>query len=139
LMLSCRDIGRGGTGEMVVPDSQLREIRAVEPANLGTAPAHPPSTLPSTRATTQPLAEVPLTLADVRRLALHNNLDLKVDLISPAIARESLNEEEARYEALFTADAGYSSNDAPVPNEVEQQISGTESQDFNVTPGLTFP
>ncbi len=137
--MSCRDIGRGGTGEMVVPENELREVRGVEPTDLGNPPAHPPSTLPSTRATTRPLAEVPLTLADVRRLALHNNLDLKVDLITPAIARESLNEEEAKYEALFTANANYTSNDAPVPNQVEQEISGTESQDFNLNPGLSFP
>src|ERR1700760_433435 len=56
----CKDIGRGGTGEMVVPEDVLREIKTVEPENFATTPpTTAPSTMPTTRATTQPLHDVP--------------------------------------------------------------------------------
>jgi outer membrane protein TolC len=135
---SCKDIGRGGTGEMVVPEKDLREIRSIQSSDIGLVKV-PATTLPSTRATTTPVTEIPLTLADVRQRALANNLDIQVELISPAISRESLNAEEARYETLFTTQADYGSNDAPQTNAVEQQISGTQSQSFRVTPGITQP
>src|SRR5690242_14447846 len=112
----CRDIGRGGTGEMVVPRRTLRQIDASTPDDFGRVSLVPPTTLPSTRATTQPLEKVDLTLADVRELALRNNLDLQVERISPALARESISAEEARYEALFTTGVDYASNDSPSAN-----------------------
>lgn len=139
LTSACRDIGRGGTGERVVPPRELREIGAVQPHEIGRPPARAPSTLPSTRATVEPLAKVPLTLADVRELALRNNLDLQVSRISPALANESLFEEEAQYEALFTTSAGYSSTDSPSANQITQQQTGNQSNSWNVTPGVQFP
>src|SRR5205814_2680669 len=87
----CRDIGKGGTGEMVVPESTFRDIKTVEPSEFAsTPPTTAPSTLPTTRATTQPYKKVSLGIADVRRIALTNNLDLQVELYNPALARESL-------------------------------------------------
>jgi outer membrane protein len=115
----------------------------VETVDIGrfatTAPTTRPSTLPSTRALEQPPHEVPLTVEDVRKLSLENNLDLKVELYNPSIARETLNEEEARFEALFTTDASYSSNDTPFANQVSQELQGTQSQNWSVNPGLQFP
>src|SRR5438552_2875345 len=78
----CKDIGQGGTGEMVVPESELREIKTVEPEQFATTPpTTAPSTMPTTRASTQPLRDVPMTVDDVRRLAVQNNLDIKVEVI----------------------------------------------------------
>jgi outer membrane protein TolC len=136
----CKNIGTGGTGEMVVPESTLRDITTVDPAEFATtAPTTAPSTLPSTRASTQPFREVPLRLEDVRELALRNNLDLKVELFNPALAREAVSEQEAAYEWTFTTDANYTSADPPTANTIQTQISGNESQNFRVTPGLTIP
>lgn len=136
---SCKDIGRGGTGEMVVPQQTLREVKTVDTAEFSKPTTKPASTLPSTRASTEPLKEMPLTLADVRALALKNNLDLKVNVVSPAIARESINEEEARYEATFTTNFDYFSNDAAVSNTADEALNGTQSNGWSVTPGVTVP
>ncbi|MEO6436316.1 MAG: hypothetical protein ABIP55_11240, partial [Tepidisphaeraceae bacterium] len=134
--MACRDIGRGGTGEMVVPESTLREIDAIDPSiYVTTPPSTQPSTLPSTRATSRPLAEVPLSIEEVRTLSLRNNLDIAVQLISPAIARQSLNFEEAQYEAVFTADASFSDTDTPTATALE----GSQTQGLSVRPGLQFP
>jgi outer membrane protein len=46
-------------------------------------------------------SEVQLTLDQVRAEALRNNLDLKVALVDPSIANESLNAERAKFNAVF--------------------------------------
>ncbi len=137
--MSCRDIGKGGTGEMVVPEDHLRNIDSVAPSDIGKQFDQPPTTLPTTRSTTQPAAEVPLTISQIREMTLRNNLDIKVELLNPSIARENINQAEAAYEGLFTTDVGYSSIDQPVANTVSQQLSGSESRGWDVTPGLRFP
>jgi len=48
-------------------------------------------------------ASVELTLAEVRAAALANNLDLKVELVDPAIAQQSLDAERAKFEAVLGA------------------------------------
>src|SRR5439155_22447176 len=126
--------------ELVVAEDKLRTITAVEPSAFATTPpTTAPSTLPTTRATTQPLRQVPLSIADVRRLALANNLDLRVDLINPAIAKENHSQEEATYEWTFKTDFGYSSTDSPTANKVQTQLSGNQSNNWRLTPGLTVP
>src|SRR5687768_11074998 len=134
--MGCHDIGRGGTGERVVPRATLREIDAVDPSRyVTTAPSTAPSTLPSTRAAPRPLAQRPLSIEEVRQLALANNLEIAVTLISPAIARESLNAEEARYEAIFTTNANFSDNDTPTATLLE----GSQTQGLSIRPGMQFP
>ncbi|HTL28380.1 MAG TPA: TolC family protein, partial [Tepidisphaeraceae bacterium] len=66
---------------------------------------------------------------------LENNLDLKVELINPTVARESVNEEEARFEALFTTDLRYATTDAPTATE----LVGSQAKDLSITPGITLP
>src|SRR5256885_13651832 len=133
------NIGTGGTGDLVIPRKQLHQVAAVQPSDLGTEPTQPVSTLPSTRPTTAPLAQIPLTITQIRELALRNNLDLKVELLNPSISRESLNQEEARYEALFTTNTAFNTSDSPSANTVTQQQTGTQSNNWSLTPGLQFP
>ena len=143
LMLSaagCKDIGKGGTGEMVVPESELRDIKTVEPEQFATTPpTTAPTTMPTTRHFDQPLRDVPITVTDVRRLAIANNLDIKVEVLNPSISKENLSKEEASYDWTFTTDAGFSSTDQPTANVVEQQLNGTQAQNWRLTPGLNVP
>ncbi len=139
---SCgRDIGRGGTGELVVARSVLREVDSIAPEQFAARqPATVPTTLPSTRpAATQPIRDVPLSIYDARQLALRNNLDLRVDLFNPAIARENINQEEARFESLFTGTLDYGKSDSPFANEISQQLSGSQSESIGIRPGLRVP
>jgi len=136
LFAGCRDAGIGGTGEMVVPRQTLREIEAVDPANYVVAtPSTTPSTQPSTRASTQPLKDVKLTIEEVRRLALQNNLDLKVSLFSPAISKQNLNANEAAFESIFTGSIDYSTFDTPTASELE----GSQGNNLRVAPGVRIP
>src|SRR5689334_16401327 len=80
----CHDVGRGGTGELVIPRERLREI---EPLPL---PPDDAGRQAETRpAATEPVAEARLSIEEVRRGALANNPDLGIELYNPTIARES--------------------------------------------------
>ena len=142
LSFGCRDFGTGGTGELVVAGRILREIEAVDVADYATPAPPPPTTQvtatgPVTRrpASGPAPAEYPLTIERVRQLALRNNLDLRVELLNPAISRAALSEEEARFESLFTANVNYSKFDSPTATRLE--ASGGEGFDADV--GLQVP
>lgn len=135
----CRDFGTGGTGEWVVRQRVLREIEAVDVAEYA-IPAPPLATQPTTTALTRPTtrpapAERRLLVEDVRRLALRNNLDLRVELLSPSIARASLSEEEARFEALFTANVDYSEFDSPTAS----RLTSSQAQNVSADAGVSLP
>ncbi|HEV8604748.1 MAG TPA: TolC family protein [Tepidisphaeraceae bacterium] len=132
-----RQFGTGGTGELVVPRQQLREIN---PTDLSSAAVAPPSTqeattLPTTRPATRPAVAVPLTLEEVRRWALMNNLDLKVAVLDPTIARETLSAEEARFESIFFANVNYSKTDAPTSSK----LSSSQAESVGLEAGVRVP
>lgn len=52
-----------------------------------------------------PGEQIQLTLEQVRAATLANNLDLKVDLINPAMSQLSLDAERAKFEAVFSGSA----------------------------------
>ncbi len=94
----------------------LREdLAAIDTVQLADQSVTPPVTVEeATEQITQQVAEpnapvetLELTLEQVRQAALANNLDLKVELIDPAIARRSLDAERAKFEAVFFGSADY--------------------------------
>jgi outer membrane protein len=98
-----------------VPDAQLRQIDAIDPAVRSTEP--PVSLEQAAKETLAEVAKpatrtdaVPLALADVRAAVLANNLDLRTRLIDPAIARANLSAEEAKFENVFFARYDRSNN-----------------------------
>ena len=60
-----------------------------------------------------PPKQLEFTLEQCRALTLENNLELKVQLISPAIAAERVSEEEAKFEAAFFTNISYAKTDTP--------------------------
>jgi len=55
----------------------------------------------------QPRPMVKLTLEEVRAAALANNLGLKVQLVNPSIAQQTLDVERAKFESVFQTSARY--------------------------------
>lgn len=138
----CRDFGTGGTGELVVPRRMLREIEAVDVADYATPAPPPPTTQvtkegPVTRGPTSRPAppERPMTIEEVRQLTLRNNLDLRVELLNPTIARTSLSAEEARFESLFVANVDYSTFDSPTATQLE----GSQGNSLSADAGIRVP
>ena len=85
-----------------------------------------------------PPEELELTLEQCRALTLENNLDLKVQLISPAIAAERVGEEEARFEAAFFSNVTYAKTDTPVASYLEQ-ITGSQVDYTRTDLGVQVP
>ncbi|MDD5063677.1 MAG: TolC family protein [Phycisphaerae bacterium] len=81
-------------------------------------------------ADTPPRSEVGLSLEQCRAMTLANNLDLKVQLIAPAIAAQKVSEEEAKFEASFFSNLTYSDTRQP-------GLAHTEST--NVDLGVEVP
>jgi outer membrane protein len=104
--------GEGGMGELVASHNLLRQV---DPLDLrGKVLATRPSTRPATQPIGPPPPEVSLAIEDCRRMALANNLDLRVQLFSPAIAHTSLTAAEAQFEAVFMASASETASRTPL-------------------------
>lgn len=59
------------------------------------------------------LQDITLSLEECRAYTLENNLDLHVQLINPSIAKEAVNQEEAKFEAIFSGVMKFSETDSP--------------------------
>ncbi|MCB9845075.1 MAG: TolC family protein [Phycisphaeraceae bacterium] len=114
-------------------------LRGVHPLDLGPGEAppaatgeHPPE-LPPSRF--QGLASVELALEACRASALENNLDLRVSLLDPTIAAQSVSEEEARFEALFFANFQHAQTDTPTAST----LTDAQAESTFFEPGVRIP
>lgn len=78
-----------------------------------------------------PQESVALTLEQVRAAVLANNLDLKVELVNPSIARRALDVERAKFESTFFGSAGFDTTD--------DSDTPTTAQTFSSEVGLEKP
>ncbi len=58
-------------------------------------------------------SEIKLSIEQCRAMTLKNNLDLKVQLIEPAIAAKQVSAEEAKFESSFFSNLSYSNINQP--------------------------
>lgn len=82
-----------------------------------------------------PPPELSLSVEDVRAAALANNLDLRVELVSPSVAQATVDEEEAKFEAAFFA--SYRRTDTDSPTEFATESSQAQQDAFDV--GFRIP
>jgi outer membrane protein TolC len=125
-----------------VPDSALRDVGALDLASVSKTPptTQPidqplPTTRPVESIVPAPPAEVRLSIEECRQLALANNLDLKVELFNPTIAREAISQERARFESLFTASARYNITDQATASSLDN----AQSKGLSTNVGVTVP
>lgn len=76
-----------------------------------------------------------LNIETCRALALQNNLDLQVQLISPLIAATSITEEEARFEAALVGNVGFTKTDTPTSTT----LAGSQVEAWDTSAGLRIP
>jgi len=84
-----------------------------------------------------PPEKLELTLEQCRAMALENNLDLKIQLINPAIAAERVSLEEARFEAAFNARVSHTKTDNPDSSTID--LSGFQGESTNTDLGVSVP
>lgn len=85
----------------------------------------------------KPKKTIDLTLEQCRAVALENNLDLKVQLIDPTIAQETVNAERAKFESAFIANINYFKFDQPNVSKVN--IDGSQGNNTNMGLGVNMP
>lgn len=81
------------------------------------------------------LAEVAISLEEVRAWTLENNLDLRVALIEPTIANEVVSEEEARWESIFFSNLRLTNLEQPTATQLE----GSEVEQVDFDFGVRVP
>ncbi|MBN1973163.1 MAG: TolC family protein [Sedimentisphaerales bacterium] len=82
--------------------------------------------------------KIELTLEECRAIALENNLDLKIQLINPAIAAERISQQEARFESAFNSNVSYYNTNSP-PASYSDYISGSKGEGTNANLGVQVP
>jgi outer membrane protein len=125
-----------------IADRALRQVDTLDLADASTTrPTTQPvvTTVPSSRRADEllppPPADIGITIEECRQLALANNLDLKVELFNPTIAKESISEERARFESLFTASTNYTITDQATASSLEN----SQSKGLSTNLGVTVP
>jgi outer membrane protein len=81
-------------------------------------------------------SEIGLSIEQCRAMTLTNNLDLKVQLIAPAIAAQRVSEEEAKFESSFFSNLSYSDVRQPSSALVNQTPA---YKSINVDLGVEIP
>ena len=127
------DLFREQVTPYTAPVEALREIHPLEVADIEYGPPVP-ADVAIAKATvggfvaTQWDSTRQLTLAEVRALSLANNLDLRVQLVAPDIAKATITEEEAKFNSVFFAN--YSQNNQNVFNQLQNQqgVFGEQAQ-----------
>lgn len=121
--------------KMTVPGKKMHDI---EPFELEQYRTEPQPEMPSVlELPAEPPKKMELALDQCRALALENNLDLKVQLLSPTIAQENVNAERAKFEASFFSNVNYYKIDQPASTNLI--IEGSQSETSNVDLGVEIP
>ena len=110
---------------------KLHQVEVLELKKAG------PEENPGTEMAIPAPAKLALSLEECRAMVIENNLDLKVQLIEPAIAVERVGVEEAKFEATFSAGINYFKNNTPVASTLD--IEGSEIEGLGARLGVTIP
>ena len=118
--------------EIKIAPEKLRQVETLELQEAKTEENH------RIDANEVPPKELKLNLEQCRALTLENNLDLKVQLISPAIASERVDEAQAAFESAFSTNLLFSKTDTPSATYLDE-ISGSQVEYFRTGLGVQVP
>jgi outer membrane protein len=126
LLAGCEEFaGRDDFLEMKVKPEQTREIQILELEKKADVNEVVEINQPAQ-------GEIELSIEQCRAMTLKNNLDLKVQLIEPAIAAQQVNAEEAKFESAFFTNLNYSKINQPSVIISQAQQYETQTVDFGV-------
>lgn len=141
LITGCEGVLSEGSRVSVDPD-RLRDVQPLGLADRARSTQTPDEareeflkSAPGLRRTAGEAGRVELSIEQSRADALANNLDLAVQLLEPTIARESITQEEARFEAVFFGNARQSRFDQPT----DTSLSGSNVESLSGDAGFRIP
>lgn len=114
----------------------LDRLRTIEPLDLTASEREPIAGEQVEATAVDPFAGMErrtLSLEECRALALEHNLDLRVALINPTTSELRLTEEEAAFEALFTAGFSRSETDQPTSSNLDGSQTRRDGYDLGVS------
>ena len=114
---------------------KYRKEHGAQPLPDITQPGAAERLVAEARARFDSFGKADLTLEACRASALEHNLDLKVALVSPAIARQSISAEEGKFDAAFTLRSLYQNNDSPTASTLDSAQSNLGL----IEPGVRLP
>lgn len=119
-----------------VSAERLRSIDSTDFASYRKAEAVPADVnAAAVKSRFEGLAEATLSIEECRASALTNNLDLKVAIVSPAIAGEVVSREEAKFESTFVTRALWSETDSPTASN----LNSAQSEFGRLEPAVRIP
>lgn len=113
-------------------------LRSVRPLVLSEQTPAPPEIDKPATPTADPFfgfERKAVTIEEVRQWTLENNLDLKVVLVDPAIAQQTQNVEEAKFEWLLFNNTRYADLDQPTASQLE----GSQLKNLDIDTGVQIP
>lgn len=123
---------------MLPPITKTRLIDRLAPESYAVAPERQAEEERSRAPRPNPfegLERTDVSVEQARAWTLEHNLDLQVALVDPAIANESLNEEEGRFESVFFTNTRYTSLNQPTSTT----LAGSEVENFDLDAGVRIP
>lgn len=127
-----------GDTDQIAPTERLRRVGTLELARFeapGATAEDASAQIDAARARFDGLERVGLTIDQVRAEAFVHNLGLEATLVNPVIAAERVNQEQGRFNALFTLSSAWSQTD----DAVATTLADAQATSKNITPGLTIP
>ncbi len=118
-----------------IPPEKFRKVKTLQ---LNEAKVQEPVRPDTNDVNDVPAKELELSLEQCRALTLENNLDLKVQLISPAIAAERVSAEEARFESAINSYMNFVKVDTPTASFLDE-ISGSQTDFLGMGLGVQVP
>ncbi|MBZ0255496.1 hypothetical protein K8I31_05515, partial [bacterium] len=111
---------------------QLDEMSQTPPVTIEEASNNDQQNIQNAKKQAQ---QISLSLTDIQTDALENNLDLKVEYVSPQIAQQTLQEERAKFESAFVAGIQYNNSESPSSS----QLQGNKTTAFSYQYGVQQP
>ena len=118
-----------------VPIERLRNLDTARLERFQAPAATPENPVAEARTRFDNLEKIDLPIEQAREAVLTNNLDLKVALVDPAISRERLSEEEAKFDSAFILRSSWSEFDSPTASSL---VTST-GQSRRFEPGVRIP
>jgi len=125
----CSSLSRKEQGDIGLLADKLTRIDTIRLSDHSISP--PVNVEQATQQMTQQVTEpnearklVTLSIEQVRVAALANNLDLKVELVSPSIAQRTLDEEQAKFESTIFGSTNYQRTETVGTGTVSEAQTG---------------
>ncbi len=117
------------------PEERLRRLEAANLERFAQPKNDAPPSDDVVRRRFEGIEKMDMKIEDARKSVLENNLELKVAVVDPAIARERVSEEEARFESALTFRSGWQESDSPTSSSL---VTATGQNRF-LEPGVRVP